>query len=93
MRLGVRFGARSLVGAHDGLDADACAQRYGAALEQELRRRWPEAAIEISWTGDKTGTGAEVTGLEEAEARGVERMVLDVAWVVRQMIDWSADAE
>ncbi|WP_236518913.1 hypothetical protein [Sandaracinus amylolyticus] len=91
MRLHVTFGARALVGANDGLDAPACAARYAELLGEALRRDHPAASIEVTWSDDRAGTHVVVEGVpDERRARALERDVLDVAWVVKQMQPWGA---
>ncbi|AKF10216.1 hypothetical protein [Sandaracinus amylolyticus] len=91
MRLNVTFGARALVGANDGLDAQACAARYAGLLRDALRRDHPDASIEVTWSDDRAPTHVDVQGVdEERRARAIERDALDVAWVVKQMEPWGA---
>lgn len=83
MTLEVSFGARALVGANDGLDAVACAERYAAALRETLEREWPAATITITFSDDRAPTRVR------AEDGATERTALDLAWVVRQMGAWA----
>lgn len=83
MTLEVSFGARALVGANDGLDPIACAERYAAALRESLEREWPTAAISITFTDDRAPTRVR------ADDDATERVALDLAWVVRQMGAWA----
>ena len=90
MRIDVSFGARGLAGANDGLDLEACAARYAAALEATIARRWPSARVEVAWGLGRDALAARCTldADEGPTARGIERDVLDLAWVVRQMVPW-----
>jgi hypothetical protein len=89
VRLRVTFGARALVGANDGLDPETCAARHAEALAAALAREWPAAEIDVRWTDDRASTRAEASGCAtDTEARGAERLALDLAWVVRQMNPW-----
>lgn len=89
MKLRVTFGARALVGANDGLDPVACAERYVEALRAALAREWPDATLEIAFTVDRASTRAEAADCADAEARGIERTALDLAWAVKGMAPWS----
>ncbi|HJL19207.1 MAG TPA: hypothetical protein RMH99_26315 [Sandaracinaceae bacterium LLY-WYZ-13_1] len=91
MKIRLVFGARSLVGAHDGLDRHACATRYAELLTEALRREWPRADVLVTWVDERRSTRAIVEdATSSAEARGVERDALDLAWAVRQTAAWPA---
>jgi hypothetical protein len=89
MKLRVTFGARALVGANDGLDRAESASRYARALEEVLRREWPSAEIEVTWTDDVSPTRAQAEATTDTEARSIERSALDLAWVVKGTSDWA----
>lgn len=89
MKLRVVFGARSLVGANDGLDRHGCATRYAELLTEALRREWPDADVQVTWVDERRSTRATVEGAASLdEARGAERAALDLAWAVRQTGPW-----
>ncbi len=91
MKVRVVFGARSLVGANDGLDRHACATRYAELLTEALRREWPDDEVVVTWLDERTTTRAMIEGAPSADdARGIERTALDLAWVVRQTGAWPA---
>ena len=83
MKLEVRFGARALIGANDGLDPRSCAERYAAALEEAISRAYPDAEIAIAHTDDRAPTVAI------APEPSIERELLDLAWVIKQTHAWS----
>lgn len=90
MKIRVAFGARALVGAHDGIDRVASSTRYAELLREALEREWPEARVEVTWRDERGSTRAIVEGAASPEhARAVERTALDLAWVVRQVAPWS----
>lgn len=82
MRLEIRFGARALIGANDGLEPAICAERYAAALREAIARAHPSAEIVITYTDDRAPT------IAKAQSRELERELLDLAWVIRQMHPW-----
>lgn len=91
MKIRVAFGARSLVGANDGVDREACAARYAGLVTDALRREWPDAEVEVTWTDERKSTRATVEGAASIDAaRDVERTALDLAGIVREVADWSA---
>lgn len=91
MKLQIRFGMRSLLGANDGLAIDESAKRYIDALRAALEREWPGAEITVDASDDRAPTMAIASDCaSDAEARSIERTALDLAWVVKQCAHWSA---
>lgn len=90
-RVRLTFGARSLLGANDGLDAGACASRYAELVRDALCREHPEAQVDVAWSDDRAPTRVEVRDAGTPErAQEIERVSLDLAWVVRQMGAWAS---
>lgn len=85
MRLELTFGARALIGANDGLDARACAERYAGALRDAIAARYPGHDVAITFTDDRAPT------LATAPDPAIERELLDLAWVVKQMHPWAQE--
>ena len=85
MNLSVTFGARALVGANDGLDARACAERYAIALRDAIATKYPEHGVEVTFTDDRAPTTAA------APDPAIERDLLDLAWVIKQMHPWAQE--
>jgi hypothetical protein len=89
MRIVIRFSEQALVGGNHGIDSGASAVRYAALLREAVLRDFPAAEIVIAADADAsvvvTASGPET----DAELRGAERAVLDLAWVVKQCQPWS----
>ncbi len=91
MRIAIRFSARALCGGNHGIDVARSADRYASLLREAVQRDFPEAEIEIA-AQEGPSVEAIVTGAGDVEARGTERAVLDLAWVVKQCAPWSVPA-
>ena len=84
LRVEVRFEPRSLVRANDGLDLDACAVRYAAAVRAAIEADVPAAAVSVVADPGERGVRAVVTGGADVENRSLERSALDLCWAIRE---------
>jgi len=89
MHVVVRFAASSLKTTNAALDLTASAQRYRDALETALRAALPAHTVEVMIDPTASSLTVSTEEPDTALGRAIERDVLDHAWVVRQMSDWT----
>jgi hypothetical protein len=90
LRVEVRFEPRSLVRANDGLDLEACAERYAIAVAAAIEADLPAAVVVVRPDPGARGVRALATGgADDAENRSAERLALDLAWAVRDTVAYT----
>ncbi len=90
LRVEVRFEPASLVRANDGLDLESAAARYAAAVKAAVEADLPAAEVVV--LADRSGRGVRALasgGDNETVERAAERLALDLAWAVREMVPFT----
>lgn len=90
LRVEVRFEPRSLLRANDGVDLAAAAARYAAAVKAAIEADLPAAEVVVFADDSGRGVRALATGgAAESDDRAAERLALDLAWAVREMVPFA----